>query len=47
MERLYVMGKGSSYFLLLDDKPKQKYKAKINNIQEYDPYQIKRTFRRY
>ena len=27
-----VMAKGSDYFLSLDDKPKQRYKVKINNI---------------
>ena len=27
------MGKGSDYFLSLDDKSKQRYKVKINNIQ--------------
>ena len=36
------MAKGSDYFLSLDDKSKQKHKAKINNIQGYDPYQIKK-----
>ena len=36
------MAKGSNYFLSLDDKSKQSYKVKINNIQEYDPYQIKK-----
>ena len=34
-------GKRSDYFFLLDDKSKQKYKVKIDNIQGYDPYQIK------
>ena len=33
---------GSNYFLSLDDKPKQKYKVKTNNIQGYDLYQIKK-----
>ena len=37
MERFSVMTKGSDYFLLLDDKSKQRY-----NIQGYDPYQIKK-----
>ena len=37
-----VMAKGSNYFLSLDDKSKQRYKVKINNIQGYDPYQIKK-----
>ena len=32
------MTKGSDYFLSLDDKSKQRYKVKINNIQRYDPY---------
>ena len=36
------MEKGSDYFLSLDDKSKQRYKVKINNIQRYDPNQIKR-----
>ena len=36
------MAKGSDYFLLLDDKSKQRYKVKINNIQGYDPHQIKK-----
>ena len=30
------------FFLLLDDKTKQRYKVKINSIQESDPYQIKK-----
>ena len=41
-ERFSVMAKGSNYFLSLDDKSKQRYKVKINNIQEYDLYQIKK-----
>ena len=41
-ERFSVMAKGSDYFLSLDDKSKQRYKVKINNIQWYDPYQIKK-----
>ena len=36
------MAKGSDYFLSLHDKSKWGYKAKISNIQEYDPYQIKK-----
>ena len=32
----------SAYFFLLNDKSKQRYKVKINNIQGYDPYQIKK-----
>ena len=38
------MAKGSDYFLSLDDKSKQRYKVKINNIQEYDSYQMKKNF---
>ena len=41
-ERFLAMAKGCDYFLSLDDKPKQRYKLKINNIQGYDPYQIKK-----
>ena len=40
--RLSVMTKGSDCFLSLDDKSKQRYKIKINNMQRYDPYQIKK-----
>ena len=43
-ERFSVMAKGSDYFLLLDDKSKQRYKVKINNIQGYATYQIRLTF---
>ena len=42
MERFLAMSKESDYFLSLDDKSKQIYKIKINNIQGYDPYQIKK-----
>ena len=41
-ERFSVMAKGNYYFLLLDDKSKQRYKVKINKIQQYDPYQMKK-----
>ena len=41
-ERFSVMAKGSDYFLSLDDKSKQRYKVKINDIQGYDPYQTKK-----
>ena len=41
-ERYSVMAKGSDYFLSLDDKSKQRYKVKINNIQGYNSYQIKK-----
>ena len=36
------MAKASDYFLSLDDKSKQRFKVKTNNIQGYDPYQIKK-----
>ena len=41
-ERFLVMVKRSDYFLSLDDKFIQRYKVKINNMQGYDPYQIKK-----
>ena len=41
-ERFSVMAKGSDYFLSLDDKLKKRYKVKINSIQWYDLYQIKK-----
>ena len=41
-ERFSVMAKRSEYFLSLDNKSKQRYKVKINNIQGYDPSQIKK-----
>ena len=37
------MAKGINNILSLDDKSKQRYKVKINNIQEDDPYQIRKT----
>ena len=39
-EQFSVMAKGSDYFLWSDDKFKQRYEVKINNIQEHDLYQI-------
>ena len=36
------MTKGNDYFLSLDGKSKQKYKIKINNIQGYDTYKVKK-----
>ena len=36
------MVKESNYFLSLDDKSEQTYKVKINKIQDYHPYQIKK-----
>ena len=41
-KRFSVMTKGSDYFLWLDDKSKHRHKLKINNIQGYDRYQIKK-----
>ena len=41
-ERFSVMAKASDCFLSLDVKSKQRYKVKINKIQGYDPYQIKK-----
>ena len=41
-QQLLVIAKRSDYFLSLDDKSKQRYKVKINNIQGYDLYQIKK-----
>ena len=42
MEQFSVMAKGSNYFLSLDVKSKQRYKVKINTIQGYDHYQIRK-----
>ena len=42
-ESFSVMAKGNDYFLWLDDTSKQRYRVKINNIQGYDPYQIKKA----
>ena len=41
-ERFSVMTKGKDYFLSLDDKSKYRYKVKINDIQWYELYQIKK-----
>ena len=41
-ERFSVIAKESNYFLSLDDKSIQRYKVKINNIQGYEPYQLKK-----
>ena len=41
IERILAMAK-KRLFLLLDDNTKHIYKVKINNIQGYDPYQIKK-----
>ena len=32
----------SEYFLSLDNISEQKYKVETNNMQGYDPYQIKK-----
>ena len=45
MERFSGMAKWNHYFVWLDDKYnkyKERYKVKINKIQWYDPYQIKK-----
>ena len=42
MEQLLAMAKESDYFLSLDNKSKQIYKVKIDNIQGYDPSPIKK-----
>ena len=42
IERFSVTAERNGCFLSLDDKSKQGYKVKINDIQEYDPYQIKK-----
>ena len=36
------MATGKDCFLSLDDNSKRRYKVKINNIQGYYPYQIKK-----
>ena len=41
-EQFSVMAKERDYFLSFDDKSKQRYNVKINKIQEYDTYQIKK-----
>ena len=41
-EHFSAIAKASDYFLSLDDKSKQRYKVKTNNMQGYDPYQIKK-----
>ena len=41
-ERFSAIAKGNDYFLSLDAKSKQRYKVKINKMQQYDPYQIKK-----
>ena len=40
MERFLAMAKEIDHFLSLDNKSKQLYKLKSNDIQGYDPYQI-------
>ena len=41
IERILAMAK-KRLFLLLDDNTKHIYKVKINEMQGYDPYQIKK-----
>ena len=41
-ERFSLIAKASGYFLSLDGLSKQRYKVKTNNMQGYDPYQIKK-----
>ena len=41
-ELFSAMAAASDYFLSLDDKSKQRYEVKINNIQGYDAYLIKK-----
>ena len=41
-ERFSAMTKVSNFFSSLDDKSKQRYKAKTYKIQGYDPYQVKK-----
>ena len=41
-ERFSAIAKGNDYFLSLDAKSKRRYKVKINKMQQYDPYQIKK-----
>ena len=40
--RFSAVAVGNNYFCLLDDKSKQRYKVKINNIERYDPYEMKK-----
>ena len=41
-EQFSVMSKSSDYLLSLDDKSKQRYIVKTNNMQGFDLYQIKK-----
>ena len=41
-EQFSIMAKQAIIFLSLDGNSKQRYKVKTNNIQGYDPYQIKK-----
>ena len=41
-ESFSAMTTGNNYFLSLDDQSKRRSKVKINIIQGYDPYQIKK-----
>ena len=42
MEWFLEITTGGDWFLSLGDKSKQRYKTKTNNIQGYDPFQIKK-----
>ena len=41
-ERFSVITKVSDYFLSLDDKFKQRQTVKTDNMQGYDPYEVKK-----
>ena len=41
-KRFSAIAIGNNRFFVLNDKSKQRYKVKINNIEGYDPYQIKK-----
>ena len=42
MQWFSLMAKRRDLFLLLDGKSKQRCKVKTNNMQEYNPYHIKK-----
>ena len=41
-ERFSAIAKENDYFLSLDAKSKQRYKVKINKMQQHDPYHMKK-----
>ena len=43
MQWFSLMAKRRDLFLLLDGKSKQRCKVKTNNMQEYNPYHIKKN----